>query len=1000
MIRQALANARLAPSDVDAVEAHGTGTKLGDPIEAQALLATYGQGRERPLWLGSVKSNIGHTQAAAGVAGVIKMVLAMRHGTLPQTLHVDAPTPEVDWTAGAVSLLTEPVEWSANGHPRRAGVSSFGISGTNAHVIIEEGDAPSPAADVAPQDPQAPVVPWVLSAKSEAALRGQAARLASFASGGAQSPADVGWSLLSRSRMPWRAVVAGRDGAELAAALRDFAAADPAAGVVSGPGTGAGAGVVFVFPGQGSQWAGMAAELLASSPVFAAAFDECATALSSFVDWDPRAVLTDPELLERVEMVQPVLWAVMVSLAEVWQSYGVRPAAVVGHSQGEIAAACVAGALSLEDGARVVALRARAVRKLAGGGAMVSVAAPTERVAELLAGHDGVSIAAVNGPGSVVVAGLTGPVDEFVRYLDEREVRNKRIPVDYAAHSVQVEPIRDELLAMMAAVRPRAARVPWYSTADRRWMDGTQADAEYWYRMTRQAVWFGPAIEALLDGRYHGFVEVSPHPVLTVGIQESIDAAAAPAWVTGTLRRDEGGTQRLYTSLGTAYANGVEVDWHRAFAGIQPRTVDLPTYAFQGNRYWLSPPPAGSGDVTAAGLGSAEHPLLGASVTLADGDGVLLTGRLSVKTHPWLADHAVSGAIFLPGTAFVELAVRAGDEVGANLLDDLTLNAPLVLPENGARQLQITVGAPDHTGNRELAIWSRLEDGDPEWIRHAEGVLATTSEAPESTDDLVAWPRPAPTVSPRRLVRRPRPGRARIRPGVPGPARGVAARQRPLRRGRAPGRRARRRRSLRAAPGSARLRPARRRPRRLERRQPQRASVCLERCPPPRGRSGDPARPALPGRRRSRTDRACRRRDRRTRRRGAVPRPPRDLLRPARRRPRQHRRVDVPLRLGGPRRAGAGHPAPLGTDRRPRPGASRPPRRDSPGPRRRTGCRRPGRARLPGTHSGGGRRRRRAPGHRADARAGSAVAGRRAVRGQPSDRPHQRCRRRTRGAGL
>ncbi|BCB74395.1 hypothetical protein Pflav_008050 [Phytohabitans flavus] len=738
VIRQALANARLTTSDVDAVEAHGTGTKLGDPIEAQAILATYGQGRERPLWLGSVKSNIGHTQAAAGVAGVIKMVMAMRHGMLPRTLHVDAPTPEVDWTAGSVELLTEPVEWAANGHPRRAAVSAFGVSGTNAHVILEEGDAPEPVAE-----DSAPVVPWVLSAKSEPALRAQAARLARFAaSDEGLRPVDVGWSLLSRSRMPHRAVVTGPDAAGLAAALTGFAGGDPesAAAVVSGPGGGAGTGVVFVFPGQGSQWPGMAVELLASSPVFAAAFDDCALALASFVDWDVRAALTDPVLLERVDVVQPLLWAVMVSLAEAWRAFGVVPSAVVGHSQGEIAAACVAGALSLQDGARVVALRSKALRELAGGGAMISVAATVEQVRELLAGHDGVSIAAVNGPGSVVVAGLTGPADGFVAALDAAGVRNRRIAVDYASHSVQVEAIEAQLAEVLAPVQPRAARIAWYSTVERSWIDGTQADAGYWYRNLRQTVWFATATEALLHSGYHGFVEVSAHPVLTVGVQESIDAAGAPAWVTGTLRRDEGGLQRLFTSVGAAFVNGVGVDWAAAYAQLQPRTVGLPTYAFQHSRYWLDVTGSTAGDVTGAGLTAAEHPILGAAVALADGDRVVLTGRISLKTHPWLADHAVMGSVLMPGTAFVELAIRAGDEVGAGHLEELTIQSPLVLPERGGVQVQVTVGVAGETGRRELAVWSRPEGPEREWTQHAAGVVSADRGVAASDPGLMQWP--------------------------------------------------------------------------------------------------------------------------------------------------------------------------------------------------------------------------------------------------------------------
>ncbi|MGW1599419.1 type I polyketide synthase, partial [Streptomyces sp. NPDC002343] len=393
VIRAALAGARLSAADVDVVEAHGTGTALGDPIEAQALLATYGQDREQPLWLGSVKSNIGHTQAAAGVAGVIKMVEAMRHGLMPRTLHADEPSHHVDWTAGDVEILTDNTPWPETGHPRRSAVSSFGIGGTNAHVILEQ--APVRAL---PEPEAVPgLVPWVLSARSGGALAEQAARLLERVAEGAEVDVrDVAFTLASgRAVLEHRAVVLGSDMDELTARLGEFAAGREAAGVVAGRASGS-SGVVFVFPGQGSQWVGMARELLDTSPVFAARMGECAAALEPFADgWSLLDVVRggDEVLLGRVDVVQPVLFAVMVSLAEVWRSLGVRPAAVVGHSQGEIAAACVAGGLSLEDAARVVALRSRAITALSGRGGMVSVLAPVERISGWLS--DGLQVAVV-----------------------------------------------------------------------------------------------------------------------------------------------------------------------------------------------------------------------------------------------------------------------------------------------------------------------------------------------------------------------------------------------------------------------------------------------------------------------------------------------------------------------------------------------------------------------------------------------------------------------------
>ncbi|WP_327690142.1 type I polyketide synthase [Streptomyces tubercidicus] len=600
VIRAALTAAGLHPSEVDAVEAHGTGTALGDPIEAEALLATYGSDRDadRPLWLGSLKSHIGHTQAAAGVAGVIKMVLALRHGVLPETLHLDAPSPHVDWSAGTVRLLAEPQPWEESGQPRRAGVSSFGISGTNAHVIVEQAPAeiPSAAEEATCGGDDRTVVPWLVHARTPDALRAQAAALAAHLDSLPDAaPYDVAHSLLTtRTALEHRAALVGTDRAALLAELHAVAEGNPGSRTATGAvPTALGSGTVFVFPGQGSQWVGMAVELLDSSPVFAQRLVECEAALEPFADWSLREVLRGVEGapgLDRVDVVQPVLWAVMVSLAEVWRAHGVVPAAVVGHSQGEIAAACVAGALSLEDGARVVALRSRAIRALSGRGGMVSVALSSSEVAELVDRWGGrVSVAAVNGPSAVVVSGDVDALDELLVGCRERGVRARRIDVDYASHSAHVESIREELLEVLGPVVPRPAEVPFFSTVTGEWLDTAGTDAEYWYTNLRRTVEFAPAVEALVAVGHRTFVEVSPHPVLTVPLQETVEAVGADAVVTGTLRRDDGGLSRLYTSLGELYVHGVDVDWSPAFADRRPNRVELPTYAFQRKRFWLEP---------------------------------------------------------------------------------------------------------------------------------------------------------------------------------------------------------------------------------------------------------------------------------------------------------------------------------------------------------------------------------------------------------------------------
>ncbi|MER8155266.1 type I polyketide synthase [Streptomyces sp. NPDC094472] len=759
VIRQALANARLSAAEVDVVEAHGTGTTLGDPIEAQALLATYGQERteDEPLWLGSVKSNFGHTQAAAGVAGIIKMVKAIEHGVLPRTLHVDEPSPHVDWSAGAVSLLTEQLEWPETGRPRRAAVSSFGISGTNAHTIIEQAPAERPTAAADAAAPEPGVLPWILSGRSEAALGAQAERLlAHLDTDPGLRQADVGYSLATtRAVHDQRAVLVGTDRDDFIRALTALARGEAEAQLVQGTGT---AGkTAFVFPGQGSQWAGMAVGLMDASPVFAARIHECAAALAEFTDWSLVEVLrgaAGAPSLERVDVVQPVLFAVMVSLAELWRSLGVRPSAVVGHSQGEIAAACVAGILTLQDAARVVALRSQAIgRVLAGKGGMVSVALPVAEVRERIAvwGEERISVAAVNGPSSAVVSGEPEALDELLASCEADEVRARRVPVDYASHSAQVELLREELLELLAPVQPKSAQVPFLSTVTGEWVEGPELDAEYWFTNLRRTVELEGAVRRLLDEGFGAFIESSAHPVLTMGVQETAEDAGREAAAMGSLRRDEGGLDRFWASLGEAWTRGVTVDWEAVYEGTGAERVELPTYAFQHERYWIEVP-LSVGDVASAGLGAAGHPLLGAAVELPDSDGFLLTGRLSLQTHPWLADHAVSGTVLLPGTAFVELAIRAGDQVGCDLLEELTLEAPLILPGRGGIQLRLTVGAPDASGRRALEVYSRPEPdadrgdaSDQPWIRHASGVLAS-GDAMDGGADLSVWP-PAEAVA-------------------------------------------------------------------------------------------------------------------------------------------------------------------------------------------------------------------------------------------------------------
>ncbi|MET7575068.1 type I polyketide synthase, partial [Streptomyces sp. NPDC005492] len=639
VIRQALGAASLSPADVDAVEAHGTGTTLGDPIEAQALLATYGQGRpdDQPLWLGSIKSNIGHTQAAAGVAGVIKMIQAMRHGALPSTLHADQPTSHVDWTSGQVRLLTEQRPWPLTGHPRRAAVSSFGVSGTNAHVILEAApeDAPADPADDAPAaDGTGLFAPrtsmaWTLSARTAKAIAGQAGRLlARVQDDPGLDPADVGWSLLrTRALFDHRAVVVGADRDELIAGLAALAAGEPAANAVTGAARADGR-AVFVYPGQGSQWAGMATELLATSPVFAAKVEECAKALDPLVDWSLLDVLRHPEqsadLLKRIDVYHPVFFTMMVALTEVWRAMGVEPAAVVGHSQGEVAAAHVAGALSLTDAYRVVLVRGNIFENvLLGTGAIATVKLGQAAVEEQIAKYADLSISGVNSGSAVTVSGSMADVTAYLAECAAADVP-ARILGEAASHSPALEPLRERLLGELSFVRPRAGTIPMYSTVDAALVDTATLDAEYWYRNLRSPVLFEQTTRAMVEDGFGAFVETSAHPVLTVALQETLDThypdIAADAAVTGTLRRNEGGPARMLASAAHLFTHGVPVVWDGLFAGHPPRRVDLPTYAFQHRRYWnaLPEPAAGRDPLDALFWADVEGGRLADALGLAD----------------------------------------------------------------------------------------------------------------------------------------------------------------------------------------------------------------------------------------------------------------------------------------------------------------------------------------------------------------------------------------------
>ncbi|AYF31950.1 polyketide synthase [Micromonospora tulbaghiae] len=748
VIHQALAAAGLPAREVDAVEAHGTGTTLGDPIEAQALLATYGQDRSTPLWLGSVKSNIGHTAASAGMAGIVKMVMAMRHAELPRTLHVDEPTPHVDWNAGDVRLLTEAVPWPETGRPRRAGVSAFGISGTNAHVILEQGPGTEPPGQ--PAEPAPGPVAWVLSAAGPEALREQARRLRdNLAAQPEPAARDAAVALATtRAALEHRAAVVGGDLDELLERLTAVADGRLSAGLWSG--TARTGKLALLFSGQGAQRAGMGRDLYQAHPVFAEALDEICAHLDLHLGRPLRELLLDtgtPDAehpLHRTEYTQAALFAVEVALYRLLASWGVVPDVVGGHSIGEITAAHVAGVLTLEDACRLVTARSRLMQALPEGGAMVAVEADEATVRQLLAGREHeAAVAAVNSPGSVVVSGAEATVHEIADAVVRQGGRVKRLRVSHAFHSPLMTPMLDEFGRIAAELAYAPPLIPVLSNLSGALATGDDLrTAEYWTRHVREAVRFADGIAALRDFGADTFLEVGPDSVLTASIQDCLAEVTSEVTCVAVQRGGRPEAESLVAAVAALFVRGTEPDW-AAFFGPAPATpVSLPTYPFQRRRYWLDPAPGG--DPVALGLVEPGHPLLGAGLELPETGGYAFSARLSVLTHPWLADHAVAGAVVVPGTAFLETVLRAGQQVGYGHVEELTITAPLVLPAGAEMVLRVVTGEPDGEGRRTVTVHARRHGTDDPWIRHATGVLTEAGAEPAV---LPPWPADAEPIA-------------------------------------------------------------------------------------------------------------------------------------------------------------------------------------------------------------------------------------------------------------
>ncbi|UED87559.1 type I polyketide synthase [Streptomyces profundus] len=737
VLRRAYADAGVDPRDVDYVEAHGTGTSVGDPVELAALAEVLGpRAAGDECLVGSVKTNIGHAEAAAGIAGLIKAVLCLEHGTVPPNLHLTDPNPAVAWDELPLTVPTRATRLPARDRPALAGVSSFGFSGTNAHLVLQ---AAPPADDTGRESDEGRARLLVLSAATTPALRASAAALAEHLAGdGAhQSLRDICHTAATR-RTPQEArlALAVEDRTEAAKSLRAFAEGQTEAGLATSDYTAPGRRprIAFVFPGQGSQWPGMAQELLDQEPVFARTMAACDQAIHAETGWSVREVLraADEERLAELDVIQPTLWAIEISLAALWRSWGVEPDVVIGHSMGESAAAQVSGALSLADAASVICRRSRLAKALTGRGTMAWVALPAAQARQALAGHEErVAVAAVNSPTSTLLSGDPEALDEILAALDAREVDNRRVNVDFASHCPQMDELREPLLAALEHLKPRAGRVPLHSTVLGEAIDGAGMDAAYWARNLREPVDFVAAVQAQLDEGDTVFVEMSPHPLLVSGIREVAgEHPGVEVWATGSIRRYAGARADLLGAAAVLHTAGVE--WDAAALNDTGRFVPLPGYPWQRTRHWLTP-------ATAPAEQAAAHPLLGEPVPGVAG-ALAWEGPLSLDRHAYLRDHRVQDAVIVPGTAHLELiTAAAGSAIGAGplSLSQVRYHRALFLDEDGPTPSVRVTLAEGPPGVWRARILTRDEGSDDGWLLHTEAEARRLAGAPPSgLDDL------------------------------------------------------------------------------------------------------------------------------------------------------------------------------------------------------------------------------------------------------------------------
>jgi acyl transferase domain-containing protein/NADPH:quinone reductase-like Zn-dependent oxidoreductase/NAD(P)-dependent dehydrogenase (short-subunit alcohol dehydrogenase family)/acyl carrier protein len=740
---EALADAGVGARTVDYVEAHGTGTRAGDPIEISAIASVFGRLGEpaQACRIGSVKSNIGHTESAAGVASIIRVVQALHHRRYPATLHVSEPTAEIDWETAGLMLERAGAEWtSPKDGPRRAAVNGLGLTGTNAHVILEE----SQQAERAITEPRAAYV-FPLSAAAGAALKDRAKDLAlalhTLQEGGdaPESLSDFCYTAsVRRSHLAHRLAVTGANAAELLEGLEAFAKGQESPFVSAGAvEDGRKPKIAFVFPGQGSQWLGMGRELLRTSPVFRRSMEEIDEAIKRETGWSALEQLEDPSLeerLARIDVVQPSLFAMEVALAELWKSWGVIPEAVVGHSMGEVAAACFAGILSRQDAVRIICRRSALLMRVAGAGAMVVVDLPRADAERLITSElaEKISVAVSNSPRSTVLAGDPAALDGIVERLEKEDVFCRWVRVDVASHSPQMDPLTIDLSAALAEVKPSAGTIPMYSTVSVGRIDGIQMGATYWVRNLRKPVLFANAIEEMLSQGFDTFVEVGPHPILVPFVEQTSEYSGRAALAVGSLRRDAPETAAILAALGRLYTAGADVAWKAVYpAG---NLVKLPAYPWQRERFWMQSSAAKTGFRSVSG-----HPLAGEPLKTATGAWVWTT-KLSAEAHPWLKDHAVGGTALLPASAYIELAGAAANSVfagAAAAVTKLQLSEAAPLSAEGDLELQIVATEESHDVCG-LKFFVR-EDEASEWGPTADCLLRRVAADESKLAELKAW---------------------------------------------------------------------------------------------------------------------------------------------------------------------------------------------------------------------------------------------------------------------